>query len=169
MASVAQGARAPLSLAPDRLERALGWLALVMLGFILAALARGYAEWPRVPALVWVHLATILLALALTPVMLWRPRGTAAHRQLGYVWCAAMFGTAIVSLFVRVTNPGHFSPIHLLSVLTIVLVPLLVRAARRHDVARHRRSVRGLIIGALLIAGFFTFPFDRLLGHWLFG
>jgi len=29
--------------------------------------------------------------------------------------------------------------------------------------------VRGLIIGALLIAGFFTFPFHRLLGHWLFG
>jgi hypothetical protein len=25
-----------------------------------------------------------------------------------------------------------------------------------------------LATGALLIAGFFTFPFDRLLGHWLF-
>ena len=25
------------------------------------------------------------------------------------------------------------------------------------------------ITGALLVAGFFTFPFDRLLGHWLFG
>lgn len=25
------------------------------------------------------------------------------------------------------------------------------------------------IIGALLLAGFFTFPFDRLLGRWLFG
>ena len=24
-------------------------------------------------------------------------------------------------------------------------------------------------VGALLIAGFFTFPFHRLLGHWLFG
>ena len=28
--------------------------------------------------------------------------------------------------------------------------------------------VRGLVIGALLIAGFFTFPFNRLLGSWLF-
>jgi uncharacterized membrane protein len=33
---------------------------------------------------------------------------------------------------------------------------------------RHRRGVRAMVTGALLIAGFFTFPFDRLLGHWLF-
>ena len=46
---------------------------------------------------------------------------------------------------------------------------LLVLAAPRNNVSRHRRTVRGLIIGALLIAGFFTFPFERLLGHWLFG
>jgi uncharacterized membrane protein len=35
-------------------------------------------------------------------------------------------------------------------------------------VKRHRRSVRAMVTGALLIAGFFTFPFNRLLGHWLF-
>jgi uncharacterized membrane protein len=70
---------------------------------------------------------------------------------------------------VTTSRPGHFSPIHILSVLVIVLVPMLIRAARRHDVARHRRTVRGIVIGALLVAGFFTFPFDRLLGHWLFG
>jgi len=28
---------------------------------------------------------------------------------------------------------------------------------------------RFLAVGALLIAGFFTFPFDRPLGRWLFG
>ena len=32
----------------------------------------------------------------------------------------------------------------------------------------HRGSVRGMVTGALLVAGFFTFPFDRMLGHWLF-
>lgn len=157
------------STAPDRLERALGWLALAMLGFILAALARGMADWAKIPAVIWLHLATIVTALALTPVLLWRPRGTPGHRQLGYVWCAAMFTTAVASLFVKTIDPGHFSPIHALSVLTIVAVPVLILAARSRRVERHRRSVRGLIIGALLVAGFFTFPFDRLLGHWLFG
>ncbi|WP_404479292.1 DUF2306 domain-containing protein [Novosphingobium sp. BL-52-GroH] len=161
-------AAASYSTVPDRLERALGALALVMLGVVLAALFKGMADWPKIPGAIWLHLATILLALGLTPVLLWRPRGTPGHRQLGYVWSAAMFLTAVDSLFVTTSNPGHFSPIHILSIATIVLVPMLVVNARRHDLARHRRTVRGLIIGALLIAGFFTFPFDRLLGHWLF-
>jgi uncharacterized membrane protein len=154
---------------PDRLERALGFLALVMLGFIFAALLRGRAEWEHVPPVIWVHLATILVALLLTPVLLWRRRGDTRHRVYGYVWSGAMMLTALDSLFVHGNGPGRFSLIHVLSLFTLVMVPVLVLAARRHNAARHRRTVRGLIIGALLIAGFFTFPFDRLLGHWLFG
>lgn len=166
MASIASGR---VSTMPDRLEKALGALSLVMLGVVALAVARGMADWPKIPAVVWLHLGTITLALALTPVLLWQPRGTPGHRQLGYVWSVAMFLTAVDSLFVTTSRPGHFSLIHLLSVFVIVMVPVLVLAARRHDVARHRRTVRGLVIGALLVAGFFTFPFDRLLGHWLFG
>jgi uncharacterized membrane protein len=45
----------------------------------------------------------------------------------------------------------------------------MIWAARTHRYAAHRRAVRGMVTGALLIAGFFTFPFGRLLGHWLFG
>ena len=101
--------------------------------------------------------------------MLLRPRGDRKHRQLGWVWCAAMFLTVFDSLWVRVINPGHFSYIHALSLFTLVQVPLIVLRARRHDWQRHRRSVRLMVTGALLIAGFFTFPFGRLLGHWLFG
>lgn len=157
------------STAPDRLEKLLGALALVMLEFVAAAVLRGMAEWGRIPAVIWLHLATIVVALVLTPVLLWRRRGTRSHRRLGYVWAGAMLFTAIDSLFVRVTNPGHFSPIHALSAMTIVLVPVLVASARSHKVSRHRRAVRGMIIGALLVAGFFTLPFNRLLGRWLFG
>ncbi len=155
------------SIAPDRLERALGGLSLVMLGFVAVAVVKGRAEWSQIPGVIWLHLFTIVVALGLTPVLLWRPRGTPGHRAFGYAWAAAMFLTAVDSLFVT-TKPGQFSLIHILSVFTIVMVPILVQAARRGNVARHRRTVRGLIIGALLIAGFFTFPFDRLLGHWLF-
>jgi uncharacterized membrane protein len=30
-------------------------------------------------------------------------------------------------------------------------------------------AARGMVLGALLVAGFFTFPFGRLMGRWLFG
>lgn len=157
------------SIAPDRLEKALGALALAMLGFVMVALWRGMDEWARIPAIIWLHLALICVALGLTPVLLWRRRGTASHRVLGYVWAAAMLSTAIASLFVRTINPSHFSPIHILSVVTIVSVPILVLAARSRKVDSHRRHVRNLVTGALLVAGFFTFPFGRLLGDWLLG
>ena len=157
------------SLAPSRYERFLAYAALFLLVAVLVALAKGQPEWSHVPWQVWPHLGTILIALALTPVMLLRRRGDALHRMLGRVWAVAMFATAALSFNVRTINPGHFSLIHLLSLFTLVMVPVIWWAARTHRVALHRRVVRGMVTGALLIAGVFTFPFDRLLGHWLFG
>ena len=51
----------------------------------------------------------------------------------------------------------------------MIQVPIIVWNARAHNVRRHRTDVRAMVTGALLIAGFFTFPFNRLLGQWLFG
>ncbi len=170
----------PPALRPRRLDRLatdplLAAATLVMLAVVALAVLRGRAEWVRVPAPIWVHLATMALALALTPAMLLRRKGTRSHRALGYVWTAAMVATAAISLTFRTGAPagshgvftGDISPIHVLSLIVLVLVPRLVLAARRHDIAAHRRGVRGIVIGAILVAGFFTFPFDRLLGHWL--
>ena len=162
----------------DRLvsDRLLAAATLVMLAAVVVAVARGHAGWGGVPAAIWLHLATIVVALGLTPVMLLRRKATRSHRVLGYLWTAAMVATAALSLaFKTGAGPGShgvftgdLSPIHLLSLVVLVMVPRLVLAARRHDVAAHRRGVRGIVVGAILIAGFFTFPFDRLLGHWLF-
>jgi uncharacterized membrane protein len=155
-------------LAPDSFERILAWGSVVLLLCLVVALARGRSQWGEVPPLIWIHLATIALALALTPVLLLQPRGVKRHRQLGTVWVAAMIGTAIISLFIRESNDGSFSFIHIISAGTLILVPRAWWAARNHQVAQHRSAIRGIVTGALLIAGFFTFPFNRLLGQWLF-
>jgi uncharacterized membrane protein len=170
-AAIAQVKAKParISTAPDTFDRILAAAASGLLVVVLVALFKGRAQWSLIPLVIWAHLATILVALVLTPVMLLRRRGDQRHRVLGWVWAAALFGTAFISLFVKVLNPGHFSYIHLLSILTIVQVPLIILYARRHDHKRHRQAVRGMVIGALLVAGFFTLPFGRLLGHWLFG
>jgi uncharacterized membrane protein len=155
--------------APEAFDKLLAGAAAILLAAVLAALVRGYAEWDRVPAVVWAHILTILVALGLTPFMLLRKRGDRPHRLLGWIWASALFLTAAISFGVRELNPGGFSFIHLLSILTIVQVPLIVLYARRHDWKRHRAAVRGMVTGALLVAGFFTFPFGRLMGSWLFG
>ena len=163
------GDRRGVSLDPDGFERILAIGALLLLAAALTAILRGRQEWSAVPALVWCHLVTIGLALALTPVMLLRRRGDPRHRTLGTIWVGAMLLTALLTLGIKGINHGGFSVIHILSLWVLIQVPILWWTARTHRVARHRRSVRGMVTGALLIAGFFTFPFDRLLGHWLFG
>jgi uncharacterized membrane protein len=158
----------PRTLAPDLFERILAVGAALLLAAVVGALGKGQADWPRVPALVWAHLLTIVVAVALTPVMLLRRRGDRRHRALGWVWVTAMLLTAASSFFIRDINDGGFSFIHILSAWTLFQVPLIVWSARTHNVRQHRSSVRGMVTGALLVAGFFTFPFDRMLGHWLF-
>jgi uncharacterized membrane protein len=169
MATIAKQAERPKPITPDLFERLLALGSIILIAAVAAALFRGQSEWHLIKPNLWIHLGTIILALELTPIMLLRKRGDRLHRQLGIVWVAAMILTAIVSFTIRDANDGSFSFIHILSVWTLVQVPLIYWSARTHNITKHRSSVRGMVFGALLIAGFFTFPFDRLLGHWLFG
>jgi uncharacterized membrane protein len=177
MTGVSTGAARPLGqrLIPNQLLAA---ASLILALAAIVAVVRGRPQWGQVPPLVWLHLGTILLATLLTPVMLLRPKGTRRHRQLGYVWFAAMLIAAGSSLFFKAGTEGtgrwgvfsgDFSFIHLLSLWVLIQAPLIVVRARAHDRAGHEQAVRGMVIGALLIAGFFTFPFGRMLGTWLFG
>jgi uncharacterized membrane protein len=161
--------RVKLNLAPDLFDRTLSFASLLLLAAVLAALWRGRAEWAELPPFVWAHIATIVVAVVLTPVMLLRRRGDRLHRRLGWIWAGAMFLTALLTFGIRGINQGSLSLIHILSAWTLLQVPLIVQAARAHNHRQHRNAVRGMVTGALIIAGAFTFPFDRLLGHWLFG
>jgi uncharacterized membrane protein len=150
---------------PDMLEKICGGLALVLLGCVAVAVFKGRPHWEEFPWTMWVHLVSLIIVLMLTPIMMWRKRGDDWHRLLGWIWSFFMLLAAVLSF---VMTGGRFSIIHILSVLVVVGVPVLVLSARRRDIARHRGQARGFVIGALLIAGFFTFPFGRLLGTWFF-
>lgn len=164
------GARGrPRSLKPDLVERIVAFAAIAMLAAMVVALAMGFSVWNRIPVIVWAHMATIALALVMTPLLLLRRRGTRWHKQAGYVWCAAMATTAALSLFIGGFSNGHWSYIHILSALTLFGVYGVIRQARALNVPGHRRTVRALTIGALLVAGFFTLIPSRTLGHFLFG
>lgn len=166
MASISTPNLKPIS--TDKFETALAIGAVVILLAACTAIIRGRSEWGQIPLSVWAHLATIGIALALTPIMLLRKRGDKLHRILGWIWLSAMFLTALISFDMRLTNKGSFSIIHILSIWTIIQVPLILWHAKNHRIAKHRSAVRGMVLGALLIAGFFTFPFGRLMGNWLF-
>jgi uncharacterized membrane protein len=161
--------RSKFSVKPTNFDRVLAIASIILLTALVIALARGRDEWGSVPTVVWAHIATIFIAVSLTPIMMLRRRGDRLHRRLGWLWAVSLAATAILTFGIRGINQGSLSLIHILSAWTLVQVPLLVWHARRHNHAKHRAAVRGMVSGALLIAGFFTFPFDRLMGHWLFG
>jgi uncharacterized membrane protein len=113
---------------------------------------------------VHIHLAATILALGLGTVMLLRRKGTISHRTLGWAWVGLMLVAAISSFWVTGIT-GHFSPIHGLSLLVLVLVPAAILAIRRGKVSTHRKAMIGLFVGALVIPGLFTLLPMRLLGR----
>lgn len=115
------------------------------------------------PAVIQLHLASALTALAIGVVLMMRVKGTALHKLLGWTWVLAMGSTAVSSLFIREINHGAFSFIHLLSGWTIVGLPGAVYAIKRGKVSAHRRAMTGMFVGGLLVAGLFTFLPGRLL------
>ena len=64
---------------------------------------------------------------------------------------------------------GPWSPIHLLAIFTLVMLPLGVWYAHRHAVERHRWTMIGIFVGALVIAGIFTFVPGRIMYQVTFG
>jgi uncharacterized membrane protein len=117
-----------------------------------------------------IHVAAATVALVLTPVQLLRLKGTHSHRAFGYCWMAAMTIVALTSFFIHTIGTlGPFSPIHILSVMTLVTVPRAVLSARAGNVALHRRQIMVLVWLALVGAGLFTLLPGRIMHAVAFG
>ena len=64
---------------------------------------------------------------------------------------------------------GPWSPIHLLSIFTLLMLPLAVWRAHRHRVTDHRRAMIAIFSGALVVAGLFTLLPGRIMHAVVFG
>jgi uncharacterized membrane protein len=116
------------------------------------------------------HAFSAIAAFALGLVQLLAPKGTLPHRSLGFIWVTLMVVVAGSSFFIHtIRSWGDWSPIHILSVVTLVALPGAVAHARSHRVAAHKRAMTALFAGALVIAGFFTFMPGRIMHEVAFG
>ena len=116
------------------------------------------------------HAFAAMSAFVLGLVQLAAPKGTLPHRTLGAIWVAIMFVVAISSFFIHQLRVwGPWSPIHLLSIFTLVMLPLGVWRAHNHQVQRHRWIMISLFCGALVIAGLFTLAPGRIMHAVVFG
>lgn len=116
-----------------------------------------------------IHIFAALSALLIGTVQMIGRKGGRLHRILGWTWVILMGTVAFGSFFIRGINPHGFSLIHLLSGWTLAVLPLGVVFARRGQIRRHRRTMAGVYIGGLIIAGAFTFAPGRLMWQVFFG
>ena len=115
---------------------------------------------PAIP----LHALAAIAAFALGLVQLLAPKGTLPHRTLGWIWVALMAVVAVSSFWIhQIRLVGPWSPIHLLSIFTLVMLPLAVWRAHRHRVTDHRRIMILIFSGALVIAGLFTLLPGRIM------
>ena len=119
---------------------------------------------------IFFHLITAFAALLLGGLVLARRKGTANHKALGWAWVLMMGSTAVASAFIRddhMPNLLGFTPIHGFTLLVAVQLPRGIWYIRQGNVMAHRRTMRGLYIGACVLAGIFTLLPGRFLGNLL--
>ena len=98
-----------------------------------------------------IHLFTALAALVLGAVLMSVRKGRTFHRVAGWVWVCLVSTTAGATLFITSLNHGSWSLLHLFTGWTLLVLPLAVLAAKRRDVARHRKTMMGLFYGGFAI------------------
>ncbi len=119
---------------------------------------------------VFYHAVAALAAFLIGLLQILGPKGTTAHRIFGWCWVLLLAAVAISSFWIHgLRLLGPFSPIHILSVLTLILLPLGVLRARRHRVSAHKKTMTGLFFGALVVAGLFKLAPGRMMHAVLFG
>ena len=111
-----------------------------------------------------VHALAAMGAFVLGIVQFVAPKGTLPHRTVGWIWVALMAVVAISSFWIQeIRLWGPWSPIHLLSIFTPIMLVLAVWYARRHNVRGHKITMISIFCGALVIAGIFTFAPGRIM------
>lgn len=104
-----------------------------------------------------IHAIIALLLIPLTLTIFLIRRGSQLHKCLGWLWVGGMGIVALSSFAIsEIRLIGPFSPIHLLSVVSLGSLVWAIISIRRHNVARHRKVMLGLTYGALITAGMFT-------------
>lgn len=117
------------------------------------------------PLEIQLHWATVTVGFLAGLLIIVLPKGTAFHKLLGRIYAVALLTTSVAAFFIR--NPAvsgweylslkGMTWIHLFIPLTVFGITWGIIQIRRGNVRSHRNAMIGNFLGALIIAGLFTF------------
>src|SRR5260370_7346708 len=88
---------------------------------------------------VQLHAFAAMTAFVLGVVQLGAPKGTLPHRTLGWVWVVLLLVISASSFLIHgIRMWGPWSPIHILSVLTPIMLIFGVLGPRTHPLPTHK-------------------------------
>jgi len=117
-----------------------------------------------------VHAIMAMIAIILGGIQLSMKKGGVIHKLLGRIWVGIMMFVSISSFFIHeIKLWGAYSPIHLLSLLTIFTLGVGIYYIRVGNVKRHKQTMITLYFFALIVAGFFTLYPGRIMHQILIG
>jgi uncharacterized membrane protein len=121
------------------------------------------------PVAIQLHAIAALSLIPLTLVQLGRRKSGAWHRRIGWAWVVLMTITAVSSFWIHgIRLFGPFSPIHILSVVTLASLVYAIAARRMNRIRGHRMAMLGVAMG-WAGAGLFTLLPGRIMGQVVFG
>ena len=116
------------------------------------------------------HAFAAMTAFVLGLVQFSAPKGTIPHRTVGWIWVVLMLTVSISAFWIhQIRLWGPWSPIHLLAIFTLIMLPIAVLNAHRHRVPQHRMAMTLIFLGALVVAGLFTLVPGRIMHAVVFG
>ena len=130
---------------------------------------------------IYIHAFFALIAVPLGLYIFFKKKGTRHHKFMGRVWVAFLSIVSVTALFITspmtdaVLNPRFYSWIHLLIPFTVgnlIYSIWSIRKFKKTKLEKHKnahiRSMIGVYVGALLVAGGFTLAPGRLFHEMLF-
>ncbi len=129
------------------------------------------------PLPVLVHVATVLPAFVLgTWLLASSTKGSDRHRRVGRIYLVLMGITATAAVFIRSfsavsvdVGPLRLGLLHLFVPLTFFGIYGALATIRHGDIGGHRRAMRGVYLGALIVAGVLSFAPGRIMYRMFFG
>ncbi len=118
---------------------------------------------------VQIHVIAALFAAPTGIAIFMMRKGTRRHKMIGRAWFTAMAIIAISSFGIQQIKVwGGFSPLHLLSILTLVTLCTSIVAARHGNIGAHRSSLISLFVGGIGVAGAIAFSRGLLMSRIVF-
>ncbi|MGI9250172.1 MAG: DUF2306 domain-containing protein [Pseudohongiellaceae bacterium] len=124
---------------------------------------------------IFIHAFLALLAIPMGLYIFSTTKGTPKHKLLGQVWIIILVIVSISAIFIQEINSGEYSLVHLLIPYTLIALTYSIWNIRKFRQTReakykraHMRSMIGVYLGALILAGALTLLPGRIFHEMLF-